>query len=845
MSPSLGSKPITLRSNSFAITQLPKFDYIQYDEIVAFTDNPNRRGPSTDPRKNQQVFQHLQNRVAPDIFNPRVIYDGRSIAYARGQPLRLPGNNAGRFIIHLNQATPLPTESRGSVTITLTQTIGPHIRPNDVFDLTRDKKDTTRAKTATNLLQLIVRQGPNLVYTNNGRAYFRGDQKKVIGSGLELWRGIFQSVRPTLGKMILTIDTCTAAVYTGGPLIDVCLNFLGLRDVRQLVLRPTDPAFRELSKFLKNLRITVQTGGGRSRTKTIRALEPAAGLYVFATDGGAETNVESHFWSAHSIRVLYPRIIGVHLAGKKAPHPDIVPAELCTVITGQLWRNRIPEHLTKDVVSFSTMKPQERLSKIIEGIQGYHQSEFVAESEMRIDTNPLEVPAKLLNTPRVIYGPQQEVTARNGGWNVLGKQFHQPAQLRYWAVINFCPEIMDLRSMDKMVHEILSCCKNLDANDPIVVDNGLGPDVEQSLYALLRKVVEKVPQLKADPSSFILFVVLPDKAGNIRNRVKFWGDCTMGVLTNCVMVSKAKKGGSQYFNNVALKLNARLGGCNSHASGSPVMQELMQKPYIVIGADVSHPGPGMQKPSIASLVFSHDRHAAQYMALTSIQEPREEMIQDLKELTQRALKTFARKPGNAPPARIIFFRDGVSEGEFDKVIAVEIKAIQEACIEIDQNYRPQITFMVVGKRHHAVFFPRSPNEADQKGNCHAGSVVESGVTHPSGVDFYLQSHAAILGTPRSGHYTVLRDDVFQYDLRKLQELAFTLCHVYAKATRSVSIPAPLVCARGAFHLDPKLNLQFDDSASSSSGGRSTFDLGMWKDAFMPVNKGIDRSMYFL
>ena len=28
---------------------------------------------------------------------------------------------------------------------------------------------------------------------------------------------------------------------------------------------------------------------------------------------------------------------------------------------------------------------------------------------------------------------------------------------------------------------------------------------------------------------------------------------------------------------------------------------------------------------------------------------------------------------------------------------------------------------------------------------------------------------------------------------RIQELAYTLCHVYAKATRSVSIPAPVYC----------------------------------------------------
>ena len=66
----------------------------------------------------------------------------------------------------------------------------------------------------------------------------------------------------------------------------------------------------------------------------------------------------------------------------------------------------------------------------------------------------------------------------------------------------------------------------------------------------------------------------------------------------------------------------------------------------------------------------------------------------------------------------------------------------------------------------------------------------------------------------SAHYIVLHDDIFNGNMQKyyccqchffptivdvlfiyfrIQELAFTLCHVYAKATRSVSIPAPVYC----------------------------------------------------
>ena len=46
-------------------------------------------------------------------------------------------------------------------------------------------------------------------------------------------------------------------------------------------------------------------------------------------------------------------------------------------------------------------------------------------------------------------------------------------------------------------------------------------------------------------------------------------------------------------------------------------------------------------------------------------------------------------------------------------------------------------------------------EGDNKsGNCFAGTVVDREVTHPTDHDFYLLSHAGILGTSRPAHYSV-------------------------------------------------------------------------------------------
>ena len=51
---------------------------------------------------------------------------------------------------------------------------------------------------------------------------------------------------------------------------------------------------------------------------------------------------------------------------------------------------------------------------------------------------------------------------------------------------------------------------------------------------------------------------------------------------------------------------------------------------------------------------------------------------------------------------VFYFRDGVSEGQFQTVMAKELTAIRDACWEMGEKgtYKPPITYIVVQKRHH-------------------------------------------------------------------------------------------------------------------------------------------------
>ena len=96
---------------------------------------------------------------------------------------------------------------------------------------------------------------------------------------------------------------------------------------------------------------------------------------------------------------------------------------------------------------------------------------------------------------------------------------------------------------------------------------------------------------------------------------------------------------------------------------------------IYLGADVGHPGPGIAKPSVTGLVFSYDDRATRYAALTDIQQPRVEVIESLQKMMERALGKFIEFC-KILPRRVILFRDGVSEGEYNTVATAELEAIQ-------------------------------------------------------------------------------------------------------------------------------------------------------------------------
>ncbi|XP_016341363.1 protein argonaute-3-like [Sinocyclocheilus anshuiensis] len=305
--------------------------------------------------------------------------------------------------------------------------------------------------------------------------------------------------------------------------------------------------------------------------------------------------------------------------------------------------------------------------------------------------------------------------------------------------------------------------------------------------------------------------------------------------------------GKQFHTGVEIKMWAIACFATQRQCREEILKpSVFQQPVIFLGADVTHPPAGDgKKPSIAAVVGSMDAHPSRYCATVRVQRPRQEVIQDLASMVRELLIQFY-KSTRYKPTRIIFYRDGVSEGQFRQVLYYELLAIREACISLEKEYQPGITYIVVQKRHHTRLFCADRNErVGRSGNIPAGTTVDTDITHPYEFDFYLCSHAGIQGTSRPSHYHVLWDDnCFTAD--EFQLLTYQLCHTYVRCTRSVSIPAPayyahLVAFRARYHLVDKEHDSAEGShVSGQSNGRDPQALAK----AVQIHHDTMRTMYF-
>lgn len=225
---------------------------------------------------------------------------------------------------------------------------------------------------------------------------------------------------------------------------------------------------------------------------------------------------------------------------------------------------------------------------------------------------------RVLDQPAVIYKRRSEPVRldRMARWNLRGvPQAFRPGHLQNWGVLRITryergPIVeKEKQQFGKSFPGFLSALKHTLGIDQ--VDNPI--DLE-SFFIDARDPgneasFERMFSLCGTPNVRFLIIVLPDNDASTYKAIKKFGDTFYGIHTVCVL-GEGKKfykdSAGQYFTNVALKINLKLGGINHVLRDQPELYEST----MVIGIDVTHPSPGPTKrtaPSVAAMVASIDK----------------------------------------------------------------------------------------------------------------------------------------------------------------------------------------------------------------------------------------------
>lgn len=655
-------------------------------------------------------------------------------------------------------------------------------------------------RTALQALDVLMRWNLAQKYLSIGRSIFYPADpimNHLIDGALTIGFGHWQSVRTCQAGLLLNRDLTSVAFLQSGPVTQYLAAALGLRDMSGKI---DQRMYRKMVTLMRGVRVRVTHRGTQKRKYLVNGLsQVAADQIKFMWKDSSKPNApEKEIDLLSYFKMQYPTVRVVPhlpcLSVGNATKPTYLPIEVCEIVEGQKAGRMTPDQKAAMVENTATV-PQERRHYIQQTFPDSKSDPYMKGIGAHVSKEAVVVTGRVLPSPDLSYLDLSErklVTKRpsNGQWDIKGVHYSQTVEAKHCVVLYF--DSREQQSVQQFYANLqrTAATKGVRLPPPQQVRCELVAKTEDAVQKKLRALAQAAPGAKP----FVL-CFLKTKRDPLYGFIKAVSETELGVTTQCFNTETAlnpKKGGTVYQENISLKINAKLGGVNQRVF--PHVPLCKEQRIMVFGADVHHPGIGNHvSASIAAVVGSTDTQCSQYATWVSPQTHRVEPIQKMEIAVTELLKKHQTEMKSLPQ-HLVMFRDGVGESQFEYILSHELAAMKAACLKVQANYRPPITFIIVQKRHHVRMYPEDAKQADKNGNMLPGTVVDSGITHAVDHDYYLCSHPGMKGTSKPTHY-------FIYDERKpaltndqLQEMTYALCHMNVRSTKSCSLPAPALYA---------------------------------------------------
>nr|XP_032291135.1 protein argonaute-2 isoform X3 [Drosophila virilis] len=632
-----------------------------------------------------------------------------------------------------------------------------------------------------------------------GRSYFKtsdNGERRDLGDGYEALVGLYQSF--VLGdRPFVNVDVSHKSFPIAMSMIEY-LERYGLQSA--ITPATTLNNTLRLIPFIKGINVVYEPPkcfGSAPRVYKVNGLsEKPANEQKFELEGEVKT-VDQYFRS-RNYTLRFPKLQCLHVG---PPSKYIyLPMELCRIEEGQALNRKDGTNQVSEMIKFAATSTNERKAKILDLLRYFkHNSDpVISRFGIHVAGDFITVSTRQLPAPQLEYHKKNFARPFNGSWRMDNLQFLvvKPKTHR-WAILHFEGARMHYNKVAELQDLVIQQAR--------YVNVCLEPKADIRTFGDARNLDVHFKDLK-DQQYDLVFVILASR-GPSYDIIKQKAELQYGILTQCIKQNNVERRlNGQLVGNILLKVNSKLNGVNHKLKDDP---RTMLANVMYLGADVTHPSPDQRDiPSVVGVAASHDMHGGSYNMQYRLQcggggGAREE-IEDMESIVTEHLRVYQQYQKRYPD-HIIYYRDGVSDGQFLKIQNIELKGIYVACTKL--GIKPKMCCIIVVKRHHTRFFPEGmpSNPRNNKfNNVEPGTVVDRTIVHPNEMQFFMVSHQSIQGTAKPTRYNVI-ENTGKLDIDLLQQLTYNLCHMFPRCNRSVSYPAPaylahLAAARGRVYI---------------------------------------------
>lgn len=321
---------------------------------------------------------------------------------------------------------------------------------------------------------------------------------------------------------------------------------------------------------------------------------------------------------------------------------NLLPPEVCEILPNQPFRGKLLDEHTSEMIKVACRFPNVNANAIVN--RGIHELGFVGQNDTlnafgtAVGNELAVVPGRILPLPTIKYSRGNTNIDERASWNLRDVRFATPGKFAEWAALLIQDGGRDEfegendQALDKILLDFSKMCSksgvDFPRKKPQVYSVQLARKTKEDLVrqASIDKIREVFQRMRPKPD--FLLVILSNGDRHIYSGLKHQADVYADMTTICVQVAKFRKerGQPQYFANVALKLNMKTGGVN-HMLDPRHTTWLRQRPTMMVGIDVTHPGFGTVKgtPSIAAVVASIDQNFGQFPCSMRMQESKKEV----------------------------------------------------------------------------------------------------------------------------------------------------------------------------------------------------------------------------